>query len=136
MLWDCLLYVPTVIALCSIGLKLWFSPNQSWAYILFFMGSFFFFVGANRILSGRLMLLPASPVSLELSKQQLSLEQRNGERIDLVKNVRYYPDYAGKSFGISGMDVSGKKRQFVFYRGQFIDDGIYQDLQSRLGIYR
>lgn len=136
MVWDCLLYVPTVIALFSIGLNLWFSPNQSWAYILFFMASFFLFIGGNRILSGRLMLLPAAPVSLEISKQQLGLELRNGERIDLVKNVRYYPDYAGKSFGISGMDGGGKKRQFVFYRGQFPGDGEYQELQSRLGIYR
>ncbi len=136
MLWDALLYIPTVIALFSIGLKLWFSPNQTWAYVLFFMASFFFLIGANRILSSRLMLLPSAPVALDVSQQQVSIELHSGERITLVKDVRYYPDYAGKSFGLSGMDVSGKRRQFVFHRGQFAAPSQFEDLRSLLSVYK
>ncbi len=136
MMWDALLYIPTVIALFSIGMKLWFSPNQTWAYILFFMATFFLLIGANRILSSRLMLLPSSPVGLEVTRQQVTVVLRNGERVALVKDVRYYPDYAGKSFGLSGMDVSGKKRQFVFHRGQFADPAQFEDLRSLLSVYK
>lgn len=57
LLWDALLYIPTVIALFSIGMKLWFSPNQTWAYVLFFMATFFFLIGANRMLSSRMILI-------------------------------------------------------------------------------
>ena len=64
MMWDLLLYVPTVLALFAIGLKLWFGPTQTWAYVLFFMASFFLFAGANRVLSGRLMLLPSAPCAI------------------------------------------------------------------------
>lgn len=42
MVWDLLLYVPTVAALLLIGGKLWFGPNQNWAYLLIFLGTFFF----------------------------------------------------------------------------------------------
>ncbi len=136
MVWDLLLYVPTVIALFSIGMKLWFSPNQTWAYVLLFMATFFFLVGANRILGSRLLLLSSSPVSLEASRQQVVVELKNGERVALVKDVRYYPDYAGKSFGLSGMDPSGKRRQFVFHRGQFSDPKQFEDLRSMLSVYK
>ncbi|MBK8163831.1 MAG: hypothetical protein IPK65_12065 [Gammaproteobacteria bacterium] len=136
MLWDLLLYVPTVFALFAIGLKLWYSPSQSWAYVLFFMACFFLFAGANRILSGRLMLLPASPCALNFSRDQLTLELKNGERVDLVKNLRFFPDYAGKSFGLSGMDLAGKQRQFVMHRGQFADAADYQRLRDALGVFK
>lgn len=136
LLWDALLYIPTVIALFSIGMKLWFSPNQTWAYVLFFMATFFFLIGANRMLSSRMILLPSAPVALEVSKQQVIVTLRSGERITLVKDVRYYPDYAGKSFGLSGMGVSGKRRQFVFHRGQFSEPTQFEDLRSLLGIYK
>ena len=136
MLWDLLLYVPTVIALFGIGLRLWFGPGPSWAYLLFFLGFFFFFAGANRILSGRLMLLPSSPQSLALDREQLTVELRGGEQVTLVKDVRFYPDYAGKSFGLAGMDLSGKRRQFVFYRGQFSDPTAYQELRTVLTAYK
>lgn len=136
MVWDLLLYVPTVFALSAIGLKLWFSPNQTWAYVLFFMACFFFLVGVNRILSGRLMLLAASPCALSFGRDRLALELKSGERVDLVKNVRFYPDYAGKSFGLSGMDLSGKQRQFVLHRGQFADPAEYQQLRDALLIYK
>lgn len=136
MIWDLLLYVPTVLALFAIGFKLWYSPNQTWAYVLFFMSSFFLFAGANRILSGRLMLLPKSPCALSFSRDQLTLELKNGERVDLVKNLRFFPDYAGKSFGLSGMDLAGKQRQFVMHRGQFADAAAYQKLRDALGIFK
>ena len=136
MIWDLLLYVPTVLALFAIGFKLWYSPNQTWAYVLFFMSCFFLFAGANRILSGRLMLLPNSPCALSFSREQLTLELKNGERVDLVKNLRFFPDYAGKSFGLSGMDLAGKQRQFVMHRGQFADAAAYQRLRDALGIFK
>jgi len=136
MLWDMALYVPTVIALLSIGVKLWFGPNQSWAYVLVFMASFFFITGANRILGGRLMLLPNAPTAIEMGRQQVSLYLKSGQRIDLVKNVRYFADYAGKSFGLAGMDVDGRKRQFVLHRGQFTSAGEYNDLRALLGVYK
>lgn len=134
--WDLLLYLPTVIALGSIGLKLWYGPNQTWAYLLIFMASFFLFVGANRILSSRLMLLPGAPVALEVGRQALGIALRNGDRVELVKELRYFPDYAGKSFGLTGMDLSGRKRQFVFHRGQFASEADFKDLRSLLAVYK
>ena len=136
MIWDLLLYVPTVAALALISFKLWFSGNKGFAYLLCFMASFFFIVGLNRILTTRLMLLPSSPVALESAKQQLTVMLRNGGRVDLAKEVRFYPDYAGKSFGLSGMDLSGKRRQFVFHRGQFADVEVFKELCSTLNIYK
>ena len=136
MIWDLLLYVPTVIALASITFKLWYDGNKVFAYVLSFMASFFFIVGANRILTTRLMLLPSSPVALETTKQQLTVLLRDGGRVDLTKDVRFYPDFAGKSFGLSGMDTSGKRRQYVFHRGQFADEAIFKELCSKLNIYK
>ena len=136
MTWDLLLYVPTVIALLSIGAKLWYGPDQTWAYLLFFMASFFFFTGANRILGGRMMLLPGAPTAIEVGKQQVSLMLKSGQQVDLVKNVRYFADYAGKSFGLAGMDVNGRKRQFVLHRGQFASVSTYNDLRGLLNVYK
>lgn len=136
LVWDLLLYVPTVLALFAIGLKLWYGPNQTWAYVLFFMSCFFLFAGANRVLSGRLMLLSSAPCALRFSREQLAVELKGGERVDLVKNVRFFPDYAGKSFGLSGMDLAGKQRQFVLYRGQFADPAAYQRLRDALSVFK
>ncbi|MBI5451068.1 MAG: hypothetical protein HY940_06890 [Gammaproteobacteria bacterium] len=133
--WDALLYIPTVIALLSIGAKIWFSADQTWAYVLFFMASFFALVGANRILGGRLMLLPSSPRALQLDRQQMTLELNRG-KVVLVKDLRYYPDYAGKSFGLAGLDGEGKRHQFVLYRGQFADLAEYRDLNARLAAFK
>ena len=121
MIWDLLLYVPTVAALALISFKLWFSGNKGFAYLLCFMASFFFIVGLNRIPRA-----PAAPPA----------NLRNGGRVDLAKEVRFYPDYAGKSFGLSGMDLSGKRRQFVFHRGQFADVEVFKELCSTLNIYK
>lgn len=136
LIWDLLLYVPTVVFLFLIGLKLWYSPDQVWSYVLFFMASFFFITVANRILATRLMLLPSAIVALEVARQQVTLTLRNGQRVDLVKNVRFYTDYAGKSFGLSGMDLLGKRRQFVLHRGQFSQQNQYNDLRALLNVYR
>ena len=136
MLWDLLLYVPTVIALISISFNLWYGGNKSFAYLLSFLASFFFIVGLNRILTTRLMLLPTSPVALATTRQQLTVELRDGGRVDLAKEVRFYPDYAGKSFGLSGMDISGKRRQYVFHRGQFADEAVFKELCASLNIYK
>jgi len=71
-----------------------------------------------------------------VGKQQVTLILKSGQRIDLVKNVRYFADYAGKSFGLSGMDLNGKKRQFVLYRGQFASDCHFNDLRGLLSVYK
>jgi hypothetical protein len=136
MVWDLLLYIPTVAALFGIGLRLWYGTGSSWSYLLVFLGFFFLFAGANRILSGRLMLLPSSPLSLVFGQDEVAVELRGGDRISLVKNLRFYPDFAGKSFGLSGMDLAGKQRQFVFHRGQFGDPASYQELREALAAYK
>jgi hypothetical protein len=118
-LWDLLLYVPTVGALASIGVKLWFSGEQGYAYLLSFLASFFFIVGANRILRTRLMLLPSAPTAIELGEEGASIRLRSGARAELVKQPKVYADVADRSFGVSGLDREGRRLQFVFHRGQF-----------------
>ena len=134
--WDTLLYVPVVILLGSYSAKSWYGGDQSIAYILVFLASFIFLIGANRILGTRLMMLPASPRTLELAKKSVAITVKGGERIELVKDLRYFPDYAGKSFGLVGVDLSGKKRQFVFHRGQFEKESDFKDLRSHLSVYK
>lgn len=132
MMWDLLLYVPTVTALLSMAAKFWFGDDINLAYLLVFLGSFFFIAGANRILKTRLMLLPSAPVAIEIDKQVLGFVLRNGKRVEIVKDKRYYPDYAGRSFGLAGMNNSGQRLQFVFHRGQFPDETAYQAAQNAL----
>ena len=131
-LWDLLLYVPTVVALASVGAKLWFGGDHSLAYLLSFLASFFFIVGANRVLKTRLLLLPAAPVRVELTGEAVAITQRSGTRVDLVKDQRLYTDYAGRSFGISGLDGNGRRLQFVLHRGQFGDLAQYEAIQEAL----
>lgn len=133
--WDLLLYVPTVTALAVIGIKFWYSPDQTWAYVLIFLASFFFVAGLNRIL-GRLLLLPTAPVSMDVDKNRVRITLRNGNNIDLVKDLRFFSDYAGKSFGLTAMDLAGKRRQFVFHKGQFADPQAYQEITDALRVYR
>jgi len=135
MWWDLALYVPTVIFLVSYGAKLWFSGNQTLTYVLMFAASYFFIAGANRILKVRMMLLPASPISIDASKQRILLQLRNGEKLELAKKVRYYSDYVGKNFAISGMDSTGKKQQYVFSRGQFSSDSEFSEMKEFLRIF-
>ena len=115
---------------------LWYQNNQTFAYLLMFLASFMAFSGANRILSGRLMLLPSAPVALSVSKQHVSVRLRNNDQVALVKEVRFFSDYAGKSFGLTGVDMSGKKRQYVFHRGQFESQAVYDDAMTSLRVYK
>lgn len=132
MMWDLLLYVPTVTALLSMAAKFWFGDDINLSYLLLFLGSFFFIAGANRILKTRLMILPSAPIAIEVGKQVVGFALRNGKRVEIVKDLRYYSDYAGKSFGLAGLDNSGQRLQFVFHKGQFPDEKAYQSAQSAL----
>lgn len=136
MWWDLALYLPTVVALLSIGMQMWYGGNQNMAYLLVFLSTFFFLIGFNRIAMTRLMLLPGAPVAVEVSKQAVSLLLRSGTRVDLIKGVRFYADYAGKSFGLTGMDSSGKHRRFVLHRGQFPEKAQFDDALSRLRVFK
>lgn len=136
-MWDLALYIPTVFFLGLIALKFWYNPDkQSWSYLLAFLASFFAIAGANRILGSRMMLLPNAPLAFDVSKQGVRLNLRSGEMVDLVKDVRFFSDYAGKSFGLSGMDLSGKRRQYVFHKPQFGNDEAFRDAKSRLSVFR
>ena len=135
MMWDLLLYVPTVVALLSMAAKFWYGEDVNLAYLLLFLGSFFFIAGANRILKTRLMLLPSAPVAIEIDKALVRFILRNGACIDVVKDLRFYSDYAGKSFGLTGSESSGQRRQFVFHKGQFASAHDYQAAQDKLRKY-
>ena len=130
MIWDLLLYVPTVIALASISASLWYGNEHNASYLFFFLTCFFFIAGFNRVFKTRLMLLPASPVALMVGQQGLGLVQKNGAQLNLINNLKYFPDYAGKSFGISGQDGAGKQWQFVFHKGQFVSTDNFVSAQD------
>lgn len=132
MVWDLLLYIPTVIALASIAASFWYGDDHNMGYLFFFLTCFFFIAGFNRVFKTRLMLLPSAPVCITVGEQSLGLLQRNGAQVDLVKNLRYYPDYSGKSFGISGLDGAGKQMQFVFHKGQFASASQFDSAQANL----
>ena len=136
MLWDLLLYVPTVVFLVVIGLMLWFSGMyHDWAYPLIFMATFFSLVGGNRILRTRLMLLPSAAIGFAVDKHRVCVELRNGQRLELVKNVKFYADFVGKSFAVTGMDLAGKVQKFIFHKGQFASEPEFNDAKSLLRVY-
>lgn len=135
MVWDLLLYIPTVIALASIGISFWYGDQQSMGYLFFFLTSFFFIAGFNRVFKTRLMLLPTAPIALDIADQSLTLTLKNGTQINLLKNLRYYADYSGKTFGLSGLDGGGKQLQFVFHKGQFATVDAYEAARSLLKTY-
>jgi len=132
MVWDLLLYIPTVVALASLAANFWYGNDHNMGYLFFFLTCFFFIAGFNRVFKTRLMLLPSAPVSLKVSKENIGLVQKNGIQVNLVKNLRYYPDYSGKTFGISGLDGGGKQQQFVFHKGQFPTPEKFDSLQAFL----
>ncbi|MDP1679156.1 MAG: hypothetical protein Q8L02_03410 [Candidatus Nitrotoga sp.] len=132
MMWDLLLYVPTVVALLSMVVKFWYGGNASLAYLFSFLASFFFIAGANRILKTRLMLLPTAPIAIEIGKQVTRIIIRNGEHVELVKDLRIYADYSGRSFGLAGLDKLDQRLQFVFHKGQFSSIKDYQAIQEML----
>ena len=133
-MWDALLYLPTVIGLGSVALMFWYQGNHALGYLMVFLASFFLLQGAHRIL-GRLLLLPSAPVALDISKQRVALELRSGTRVELVKDVRYFADFAGKSFGLTGMDLNGARKQYVVHRGQFSDDEMFRKTVAALKIF-
>ena len=126
MMWDLLLYVPTVIALLSMVAKFWYGGDVSLAYLFSFLASFFFIAGANRILKTRLMLLPTAPIAIEIGEHVTRIIMRNGENVELVKDIRLYADYSGRSFGLAGLDKLDQRLQFVFHKGQFPSIKDYQ----------
>jgi len=131
-LWDLLLYVPTVVALAFWAAATWFNGDRSLAYLLAFLASFFFLAGANRILKTRLMLLPVAPVAIDVGADAVSVRQRDGTAIDLVKDQRVFGDLAGRSFGLTGLSGTGKRLQYVFHRGQFADDAAFGAARAAL----
>lgn len=132
MWWDLLLYVPTVIALASISVSLWYGDEHNASYLFFFLTCFFSIAGFNRIFNTRLMLLPSSPVSFSVEKNSLLIMLKSGKPVNLANKLKYFPDYAGKSFGISGEDRAGKQLQFVFHKGQFSAPDKFESAQAAL----
>jgi hypothetical protein len=131
MLWDLLLYVPTVLALATMALVFWYGGNASLAYLLSFLASFFIIAGVNRILK-RLLLLPSAPVRIEIATGVIRLVRRNGQHTELVKEQRFFAEVSGRSFGISGMDGGGRRQQFELHKGQFADALQYDAVQAAL----
>ncbi|MDX8401762.1 MAG: hypothetical protein R8K47_03930 [Mariprofundaceae bacterium] len=129
--WDLALYVPTVGFLLLWGLKLWFAGGEDlWiAYALLFLGFFFFFAGATRIMR-RLLLAPDAPVHLDVNRDRVKLRLKKGEDVLLMRELRFFSDYAGKSFALTGLDAAGGKRQFVFHRDQFTPEEWERTLQA------
>jgi len=122
MLWDLLLYVPTVGFLLLIGLRYWYGSEDQWVgQGLMFLGFFFLMVGGGRIFR-RLLLMPASPVALDIKKDGITFQLKNGGKRLLMREIRFFADKAGKSFGLTGVDERGAKQQYVFHRGQFSED--------------
>lgn len=122
-LWDLALYVPTVGVLLLWGLKLWYAGGDDhWiGYALMFLGFFFMMVGGGRIMR-RLLIHPLAPVSLDINRERVRMKLKGGQYASLMKEIRFYADQAGKSFGLTGMDATGIKRQYVFHRKQFSED--------------
>ncbi|MDH5544353.1 MAG: hypothetical protein OEZ43_02105 [Gammaproteobacteria bacterium] len=135
-MWDLILYVPTFIFLMAYASKLWFSGNSSFTYVLLFASTLIFLIAFNRIFKTRLMMLPSSPTALNVSKKGVTLELKNQDTIDLVKDIRFFADFAGKSIGISGNDLTGKIQKFVFHKGQFAKDSDFDELKSRLRVFK
>jgi len=119
-IWDLALYVPTVGILLLWGLQLWFDEgDKHWVgYALMFLGFFFLMVGGGRVLR-RLLILPSAPVALDINRERVRLSLKGGDAVSLIKDIRFFADHAGKSFGLTGMGSKGAKLQFVFHRNQF-----------------
>lgn len=133
-MWDLLLYVPTVFFLALIATDFWYDGNKNFAYLLAFLASFFFLAGSNRILKTRLMIVGGAPVAIETGKDFAKIMLRSGKEIVLLKHIKRYGDYVGKSFGLSGVDGQGARQQFVFHRAQFPDQERYGALQKALDV--
>lgn len=136
MVWDILLYVPTAIALVIVGSQLWYSGDQGLAYVVVFATTFIVLIGFNRIFKTRLMLLPGAPTSLAVSKTGVDLTLRSGVQVQLVKNVRFFSDLAGRSIGLAGIDLAGKSHQHIFHKGQFASEAEFGEAKASLRIFK
>lgn len=136
-LWDLALYVPTVGFLGYYGLSFWYAGGHAaWAYALWFLACFFLIVGGGRVLR-RLLVLPGAAVKLRVDKRRaVHVVLKSGQEIKLVQDVRYFKDYAGRSFGLSGADAGGQKWQYVFHRGQFDGEVVFGRLNAELDVFR
>jgi hypothetical protein len=130
MFWDALLYVPTVSALAVFAASSWYDDKTPMAYLLGFLACFFLIAGANRILTTRLMWLPSAPVAIETRSNAAELILKSGEVIKLQRDLKLYRDRSGRSFGLTGVSEQGRRRQFVFHRGQFRQDSDFQAVMS------
>ena len=135
-LWDLLLYVPTVGFLILTGMKFWYGggDNEWLGYVLMFLGFFFLMVGTTRVMR-RLLVTPSSPVDMDINKERIKFKLKNGKVLHLLKEIRYFPDHAGKSFGLTGVDEFGAKKQFIFHKKQF-DVSVYPDVIKALERYK
>ena len=135
-IWDLLLYIPTITVLILIASQLWYSGNQTFTYLLVFMTTVVFFIAFNRIGKTRLMVLPSAPIAFSVSKKGVNLTLKSGKTIDLVKDLRFFADVAGKSIGLVGVDLSGSKHQFVFHKGQFSDTTDFDGSKAQLRMFK
>lgn len=136
MVWDLVLYVPVVVVLLSLGLQLWYGSGSNWSYLLVFLATLFFLIGANRILKTRLMVLPGAAVALDIERESVGVQLRSGSRLALVKDLRFFSEIGGKTFALTGMDMAGAKHQFIFHAGQFPSEAEFKDAKARLEVYR
>ena len=134
--WDLLLYIPTVIALLSVAFQMWYAGNEGFTYMLIFLTTFIVLIGFNRIAKTRLMVVGSSPVAFDVSKKGVAIRLRSGAVADLQSDVRFFSDLAGKSFGLTGQDLEGKKRQFVFHKGQFQNENVFNDAKASLRVFK
>jgi len=130
--WDALLYVPTLFGLFLGSAIFWHQANQGLAYIFLFAGCFISFIASNRIL-GRLIMLPGNPTMLDVSKRVVTLWLKNGQKIELIKNLRFYSE--SKAIALTGMDSGGARRQYVFHKGQFEDEAQFKKASAALRIF-
>jgi len=136
MIWDLVLYVPTTVVLVLMALKYWYSGDENLTYLLMFLTTFIVLIAFNRIFKTRLMILPASPVSFSVSGKGVEVKLKSGSIVELVKDVRFFTDMAGKSFGLTGVDLEGAKKQFVFHKGQFESIQQFDDSKARLRAFK
>ena len=135
-LWDALLYVPTVTALGVFAVSSWYDDKVPVAFLLGFLACFFLIAGANRILTTRLMLLPSAPVAIETGSNAADLILKSGEIIRLRRDLKLYREQSGKTFGLTGLNEQGKRCQYVFHRGQFRQDSDFQAVMNDLDTTR
>lgn len=131
-IWDLMLYLPMVIGLGLGAVMFWYQQNQGMTYLLFFLACFFFYQGLHRVL-GRLIMLPGNPKILDVSKRAVILSLKNGQKIELIKNLRFYSE--AKSIALTGMDSSGASRQYVFHKGQFENENEFKKVAAALRIF-